>query len=377
MIKKISHLLKLKLKGPDKNVNAIGAKIIIYCNKGIRTYEKYPVRGFLSSMETPIHIGLDKTKIDSAFLIWPDNSFERITLPPTNSTTTFNYRKGLPKFDYRIVTDFWKNETTPMKDITSETKLEYKHEENDFHEFDREPLIPHMISTEGPALAVADINHDGFDDVFIGSSKWKKSVIFLQDKSGKFNRLAQPDIEKDSADEDVDACWTDVNNDGNIDLIVASGGNEFYGPDQHLTPRVYLNDGKGNFRKREHAFDSLFVNASTVVSYDFNGDGYPDLFIGGRSVPYNYGQVPKSYLLQNDGTGKFTDVTDKYSTELSKIGFVTRALWFDLNKDGKKDLIVSLEWGGIVAFINEQGKRLQRKYLLIKKAGGILFCLLI
>ncbi len=364
--KKDKPFTDIKFKGPDKNINAIGSKIIIYCNKGIRTYEKYPVRGFLSSMETPIHIGLDKTKIDSAFLIWPDNSFERINLQPNNSTTTFNYRKDLPKFNYKIVTDFWKNETTPMKDITSETKLEYKHEENDFHEFDREPLIPHMLSTEGPALAVADVNHDGLDDVFIGSSKWKKSVIFLQDKSGKFNRLAQPDIEKDSADEDVDACWTDVNNDGNIDLIVASGGNEFYGPDQHLTPRVYLNDGQGNFRKREHAFDSLFVNASTVISYDFNGDGYPDLFIGGRSVPYNYGQVPRSYLLQNDGTGKFTDVTDKYSTELSKIGFVTRALWFDLNKDGKKDLIVSLEWGGIVAFIN-QGKTFTKKILTEKK----------
>jgi len=364
--KKDKPFTEIKLKGSNQNINALGSKIIIFCNNGIRTYEKYPVRGFLSSMETPIHIGLDKIKIDSAFLIWPDNGFERVSLQPNNSATTFNYKKGLPKFNYKIVTDFWKNETTPMKDITSETKLEYKHEENDFHEFDREPLIPHMLSTEGPALAIADVNHDGLDDVFIGSSKWKKSVVFLQDKSGKFSRLAQPDIEKDSTDEDVDACWADVNNDGNIDLIVASGGNEFYGPDQHLTPRVYLNDGQGNFKKREHAFDSLFINASSIVSYDFNGDGYPDLFIGGRSVPYNYGQIPKSYLLQNDGTGKFTDVTNKYSKDLSNVGFVTKALWFDLNKDGKMDLIISLEWGGIIAFIN-QGKTFTKKILSEKK----------
>ena len=317
-------------------------------------------------METPIHIGLDKTTVDSAFLIWPDNSYQTLELQPGHPWFVLSYKKGLPKFDYKRITGYWKNPTKPMNDVTTETGLAYKHEENDFHEFDREPLIPHMLSREWPALAVADVNHDGLDDVFIGSSKWKKSAIFLQNKSGKFIRSIQPDIEKDSADEDVSACWADVNNDGNIDLVVASGGNEFYGRDEHLSPRVYLNDGKGNFKKREKAFDSLFINASSVIAYDFNGDGYSDLFIGGRSVPSNYGQIPKSYLLQNDGTGRFTDVTEKYSKELSDIGFVTNALWFDINKDGQKDLIISLEWGGIIAFINQKGA-FSKKILTNKK----------
>ncbi len=365
--KKDKAFVEITLKGSEKNVNAIGAKIVIYCNGGIRTYEKYPVRGFLSSIETPIHIGLDKTTIDSAFLIWPDNSYQQLKIVPNNPWPVYSYKKGLPKFDYKRITGFWKNPTRPMKDITSETGLAYKHEENDFHEFDREPLMPHMLSTEGPALAIADVNHDGLEDVFIGSSKWKKSAIFLQDKSGKFKKSIQPDIEKDSADEDVSACWADVNNDGNIDLVVASGGNEFYGQDEHLSPRVYLNDGKGNFKKRENAFDSLFVNASSVIAFDFNGDGYPDLFIGGRSVPSDYGQIPKSYLLQNDGKGKFTNVTEKYCTELSHIGFVTNALWFDIDKDGQKDLIISLEWGGIIAFINQKGTF--RKKILTDKKG--------
>ena len=364
--KKDRAFVEIKLKGPAQNINALGAKVIIYANGGIRTYEKYPVRGFMSSMEIPIHIGLYKTRIDSAFLVWPDNSFQRIALQPTNPWVTFTYKAGLPKFDYRNITGYWKNPTKPMKDITSETGLAYKHDENDFHEFDLEPLIPHMLSTEGPALAVADINHDGLDDIFIGSSKGKKSVVFLQDKWGKFIRSIQPDIEKDSADEDVGACCADVNHDGNTDLVVVGGGGEFYGKDAHLSPRVYLNDGKGNFRKRDHAFDSLFVNASCVIPYDFNGDGYPDLFIGGRSVPDNYGQIPQSYLLQNDGTGRFTDVTDKYSKELSHIGLVTNAIWFDINKDGTKDLIVCLEWGGIIAFINHNG-RFTKKILTDKK----------
>ncbi len=342
----------IRLKGPEKNLNAIGSKIILFANGGIRTYEKFPVKGFLSSMETPVHIGLERTTIDSAFLVWPDNSFERIKLAAGVKELMFTYKKGLPIFNYSILTGHYKNPTRPMEDITNQVQLQHKHEENYFHEFDREPLIPHMVSTEGPALAVADINHDGLEDVFIGAAKWKKSSVFLQDASGKFKEIREPSLGNDSVYEDVDACWVDVNHDGTPDLVVASGGNEFYGNDNHLTPRVYLNDGKGNLSKLDAAFTNLYVNASCVVPFDFNGDGYTDLFIGGRSVPFNYGEIPKSYLLQNDGTGRFTDVTAKYSQELSRVGFVTRAIWFDLDKDGEKDLLLTLEWGGIVAFMN-------------------------
>jgi enediyne biosynthesis protein E4 len=352
--KKDKAFVEIKLKGPPKNINALGAKIIMYANGGIRTYEKYPVRGFLSSMEGPIHIGLDKTKVDSIFLVWPDNSFQRITLPHPGSYMSISYQNDLPKFDYSTITSHWKNTTRPMKDITGATGIVHKHQENDFHEFDREPLIPHMISTEGPALTVADMNGDGLEDVFIGSSKWQKSAIYLQQKSGKFIKTIQPELDRDSTYENVDACVTDVNSDGFPDLVIASGGNEYFANDEYLTPRVYLNDGKGNFRKKVHCFDSLYINASCIVPFDFNGDGFPDLFIGGRSVPYNYGQIPSSYLLQNDGTGKFTDVTSRYSDDLKKIGFVTSAVWFDLDKDGRKDLILSLEWGGIVAFLNKK-----------------------
>lgn len=363
---KNKDFVEIKLHGSSKNINALGAKIVLYCNGGIRTYEKYPVRGFMSSMETPIHVGLDKTKIDSAFLIWPDNSYQRIVLQPVNRLITFNYKPGLPRFDYNRITNYWKNPTKPMEDITSKVDLKYKHEENNFQEFNVEPLIPHMVSTEGPALAVADINHDGLEDFFIGSSKNKKSVIFIQQPGGKFLKSSQPNLESDSSYEDVSACFADVNNDGNTDLIVASGGNESYGKSEQLKPRVYLNDGKGNFSKLNNAFDSLFVNASCVNPYDFNGDGKIDLFIGGRSVPGHYGQIPKSYLLMNDGKGHFKDVTQKYADGLSDIGFVTNAVWYDLDKNGEKDLIVSLEWGGIVAFMNHHGT-FTKKILTDKK----------
>lgn len=356
---------EIKLKGPEKNINAIGAKIILFANGGIRTYENNPVRGFQSSMEVPIHIGLDKTKIDSAFLVWPDNSYQPVTLD--SSALAFSYQRGLPRFDYRSITSFHINKTKPMEDITSSVHLDYKHEENPFIEFNREPLIPHMVSTEGPALAVADINHDGLEDVFIGSSKTFHDAIYLQQPGGKFIKTEQPAMHIDSMYEDVDAVWTDVNNDGNVDLVVASGGNEYYGTDEHLLPRVYLNDGKAHFTKQQNAFSNLFETFSCVVPYDFNGDGFIDLFLGGRIVPQSYGQIPHSYLLQNDGTGKFTDVTEKYAKDLSETGMVTNAVWCDIDKDGDRDLIVSCEWGGITAFVNDKGKFTKRQ--LTEKNG--------
>jgi enediyne biosynthesis protein E4 len=347
--------VEIKLKGPEKNINALGSKIVIYANGGIRTYEKYPVRGFLSSVEGPVHIGLDKTVVDSAFLIWPDNSYQTVQLKPLNSIIQYSYQKGLPKFDYAVLKNHWKNKTRPVEDITAKTGITYKHKENAFHEFEREPLIPHMLSTEGPSLIVADFNHDSLDDVFIGASRLGKSAVYLQQKSGKFIKTVQPGLETDTNFEYVASCVADINNDGFPDLVIANGGNEFYGTDEQLKPRIYLNDGKGIFTRDQTAFDSLFTNSVSMVSLDFNGDGFPDLFIGGRSVPFNYGKIPRSYLLLNDGKGKFIDVTDKVAPGLSNIGFITNAIWFDIDGDGQKDLIVSLEWGGIEAFINHKG----------------------
>jgi len=364
--KKTRPYVNVRLKGPAKNVNALGSKVILYANGGIRVYEKYPVHGYLSSMEIPIHIGLYNTHIDSAFLVWPDNSYQRIILKSDSVPITFQYQPNLPKFNYANITSYKKNPTRTVQDITTRVNLQYKHEENSFTEFERDKLMPHMLSTEGPALAVGDANADGLEDVFIGSSRSKQKAIFIQQPGGKFQRSSQPQLDADSLFEDIDATWVDVNHDGHMDLVVASGGNEYAANDPHLAPRIYINDGHARFNRLTEAFDNIFVNASCVVASDFNGDGYVDLFIGGRSVPGNYGEMPRSYLLQNDGNGKFRDVTAAFSPELSKVGFVTQALWFDLDKDGDQDLIVTLEWGGIIAFINEKGT-FKKKVLTDKK----------
>ena len=358
------NYVSLQLKGPGNNINAIGSRVVIFANKEVRTYEKFPVKGFMSSMEGPLLIGLKNTIVDSAFLVWPDQSCQKLDLH--TSVQKFVYTTGLPRFDFSTLSKEDKP-VVEVKNITSTLNLDFLHQENHFVEFDREPLIPHMVSTEGPALAVADINKDGLEDVFIGASRNKESAVFLQQANGRFIKTVQPQLHEDSIYEDVDACWADINNDGNPDLIVASGGNEFYGNDIHNTPRVYLNDGKAHLTKLENAFTNLFLTASCVVPYDFNGDGYIDLFIGGRAVPWEYGKVPQSYLLMNNKKGQFVDVTRQYSKDLAEAGFVTRAVWVDLDKDGDKDLLLSLEWGPITAYINNNGSFIKKE--LTKERG--------
>ena len=254
--------LTLKLKGAASNINAVGTKVILFSGNTIRTYEKYPVRGFQSGMEVPLQIAMNGPKTDSVFLIWPDNSFERIILAKDSAVQRINYRPGLPVFDYSILANFYKNGSAPMQDITQQARLQYRHTENPFNEFDREPLMPFMVSREGPALAVGDINGDGLDDFFIGSSKGEKSAVFIQQSTGTFSRSLQPGLDQDSTYEDVDACWTDVNKDGFTDLVVASGGNEYYGKSEFLLPRVYLNDGKGRLTRKADAFSNMYMTAS-------------------------------------------------------------------------------------------------------------------
>lgn len=353
--------IKVKMTGPDNNRLATGSKLIIYAKNGVRIYEKYPVRGFLSSMEVPLHAGLHNTAVDSVIVIWPDNSFEKLAVAPGMTEIKVAYRKGLPQFNYSSLHKKQDSLTVPARDLAGGINLQFHHHENSFPEFNREPLIPHMISTEGPAVAVGDVDNNGLDDVFFGAAKGNKRQLYLQENNGRFKPVEIRALEADSNYEDVDATWADVNGDGNIDLIVASGGNEYYNNDRHLLPRVYLNDGAANFSLKADAFNNIGETWGAVAVSDFNNDGHPDIFLGGRAVPWRYGVTPDSYLLQNDGTGKFADVTDRYSKELGKAGFVTGCVWTDINNDGLKDLIVCSEWGTIDAYLAKDNQLIKQQ----------------
>lgn len=342
----------LKLKGPQQNRNAIGTKLLIYKDSGqVSLYEKFPVRGFQSSMEIPLQAGLYHQRIDSAFIIWPDNGYEKLAVPVKDTVLALQYKKGLPLFDYASLR---KNQLQwPVaENVTKQSGIQFIHEENQFIEFNREQLLPRMYSTEGPALAIGDVNRDGLEDVFIGAVRNKIPALFIQDKSGTFSLSRQPYLELDSTYEDVSACFTDVNNDSFPDLVIASGGNEFFGKDEHLLPRLYINDTKGGFYKQANAFDKIFSTASVVVPTDINGDGYNDLFIGSRAVPYAYGKMPESFLLLNNRNGSFTKTY--LLPDSGRIGFVTNASWTDMDQDGDADLVVSKEWGGIDIYLNNK-----------------------
>ncbi|WP_353717574.1 VCBS repeat-containing protein [Dyadobacter sp. 676] len=362
-----NDFLRLYLKGKKGNLNAIGAKCLVFKKNNVLSYEKFPVRGFQSSMEVPLNIGLGKkAEIDSVAVIWPDNRYQILKANELQDSLSIGYRDGLPVFDYEAFKRGKESKSYAFDDIAAQIGLNVRHEENNFIEFDRNSLIPFEVTAEGPAIAVADINHDGLEDIYVGSSKMLRSHLYIQNANGKFGELPQPALAKDSTYEEVDAEWADVNNDGHPDLLVATGGNEFSHNSPYQMPRIYLSDGKGNLAAKEDAFTNIYVTASCIVPFDFTGDGHVDLLIGGRAVPLNYGETPRSYLLQNDGTGKFSDVTARYAPELASIGYVRSARLADMNKDGKQDIVVALEWDGICVF-ERNGNAFQKKVLTDRK----------
>ncbi|MFK5889150.1 MAG: VCBS repeat-containing protein [Flavobacteriaceae bacterium] len=340
------NYLIIKFKGAKKNTQGIGAKVTCYTKHKLQYAENFTTRGYLSSVAPELHFGFDSIqKIDSIKVIWPNLKVQILKNVKTNQTLILNAD------DAKSFEQIAKKDTKLLTNVSP--KVRYKHSDFPSYGFAREPLIPFMLSNLGPHLAVADVDNNGFEDVFIGGAKQKKSNLFIQDSNGNFKLSPQPDLDKDYHKEDADNIFVDVDNDGDLDLVVVSGGDEF-NSGENIEPRLYLND-KGYFTKQKDAFKNIFVNASVVKAADFDKDGFADLFIGSNSKPQHYGQVPKSYLLKNDGHNHFIDVTNSSANALLDIGMVQDASWQDINNDDFKDLILVGHWMPITILLNKKG----------------------
>jgi hypothetical protein len=349
-----AHYLTIALRGAGRNTGGIGAKVLVDAGGRWQMLEEMPTRGFESSVDPRLHFGLGAaTRVDSLTVVWPDRRFQVLTNVAVDRILALSQSQAGGRYEYGASA----GSPALFTDVTAGSGVDFKHNENDFADYTREPLIPHVLSAEGPALAVADVNGDGLDDIYVGGAKWQPGRLYLQQKDGTFHTSAQPALLADSLMEDVAALFFDANGDGRPDLYVVSGGNEFWGDADALQDRLYINDGQGQFHRDTSALPRFAESGSVVVAGDFDGDGHPDLFVGRRVVSRNYGVTPRSYLLRNDGTGHFTDVTLAQGGEaLAHAGMVTSAAWVDYDGDGRLDLVMAGEWMPVRVFRNDHGR---------------------
>jgi len=325
----------IQLREAGSNVFAVGSEIKIYTGNEIISRELIPTRGFQSSCDYKIIVGLGNKQPDSMIITWPDQTTLKINRPGINKVHTIQKPTETVSPIQAAI-----QKTEPL--FESINPVFEKHSENDFVDFYLERNIPVMLSREGPKATIADVNKDGLDDIFIGGAKGQAGQLYLQSKNG-FIKKAVSAFDSDKDFESTAVLFFDCDNDGDQDLFVGAGGNDLPPRNPLLNHRLYKNNN-GSFKKDTVAFSPNSSNISVAIPLDYDNDGDLDLFVGGRSISYNYGATPTSYIYENDGTGKFTDVTSQLNPEIAKIGMVTGAIWQDVTGDKKNDLVIVGEW---------------------------------
>lgn len=358
------HYLKIKLLGTSPNTMGLGSRVTIFSGNEKQVLEQMPTRGFQSSVDPVLLFGLNKQKrIDSLIVQWPNEKIQVIkniradTLLLLSQANAKERRKDIEPLPILF------NDVT-----TAFISGNIRHKENEFIDFDVEKLIPKLLSTEGPKIATGDVNGDGLEDFYIGAATGDTAKLFLQTKEGRFEQKVQKAFMADTYYETTGAVLFDADNDGDLDLVAVSGGNEAKQGSLYLLSRLYINDGKGNFSASAKGWPSVSINASCVRTGDFNNDGKTDIFIGARNIPGSYGMPASSILLQNDGNGVFTDVTGSVAPAFNKIGMVTDAQWADIDSDGRNELIVVGDWMPVTIFTYQDGK-LQKKAAVSHSSG--------
>jgi hypothetical protein len=339
----------------------LGTKIEITTpDANIQTQEYMPTKGYLSCHEPFIHFGIGQNTSCTAKIVYPNQQVQTITINDVNKIIKV-------KSEGTLSSNINKTATKYFKDITSSTGIKFTQKENEYIDYKLEPLLPKRLSQLGPSVTVGDINGDKLEDFIVGGAAGFEAVIFIQEAMGKFSTKNCNTFSIDKKYEDIGAKLVDIDNDGDLDLIVATGGNEFPNQKEMYPIRLYINDGKGNFsRASKEIFPEIYTSAKAIAVGDINKDGDMDIFIGGRTVPGHYGLLPESYLLKNEH-GKFT--IDNANTELNKAGMITDAVWFDYDGDSWDDLVIVGEWMPITIFKNTNGN-IQSKPTTVSNTNG-------
>ena len=351
--------LRIELYKNEKPGSFFGAKAKIEVDGKIQYQELAGSRGMYSSSEHIFHfgVGISNSPI-SVTVTWPDGNISNYSNVESNTVLQIDYEDSRP------------NPSTPsaandklLVDISEKAGLNFKHLENQFDDFKKQPLLPHKMSSFGPAFAIGDVNADGLDDFFIGGSTGLTGQLFHQSEDGSFSLSQSMPWFQDRLCEDVGAQFIDADNDGDLDLYVVSGGNEFNDNSKYYQDRIYVNTGNGALIKSETSLPKIFSSGSRVISCDYDEDGDLDLFIGGMHKPWRYPEPVNSYILENISSAKdsplFKDVTLNIAEELQNIGMVTDAVWTDYDNDSDQDLIVVGYWMPISIFQND-GSRFRK-----------------
>ncbi len=358
------NFLRLKLTGPQNNLQALGAKVTLYSQGNLQYHDHSLFRGYLSTVENVIHFGLgSQTRVDSVVVRWPDGNVSVLKTPAINQVITLDHKQsktGTAKQPAETPRTF--------KEIAGALQINYKHAEQDMIDFNIQRTIPHKFSQAGPGLAVGDANGDGLDDFYVGGSSTFNGVLWTQTKKGTFTAR---EVVKSTTklEEDRGALFFDADGDGDQDLYVVSGSFEFRAGSAEYQDRLYFNDGRGNFALNAQALPNTTASGSCVRAADFDRDGDLDLFVGGRVVPAAYPMPAQSYLLVNEG-GKFSDKTNELAPDLGLAGMVTDALWTDVNNDGKSDLLVIGEFMAPTIFLNSEGRLIKAPNDELQKNRG-------
>ncbi len=350
-----NHYLRIALEGKKGNADGIGAKVVVRYGKGTMQYhEQYLTRGYMSSMEKTIHFGLEsQARIDTLEIVWPDGKFQRITEVETDQTLVL--KQSDAKVPNAVALAFPlvpKNKKLIFREVSGSTGAAYIHSEKDIVDYNIQRIVPHKLTQNGPCLAVGDINGDTYEDFIMGSSATYSPVVFFQDSEGTFTQKPLFDSTQDKAYEEEGMALFDIDGDGDLDLYLVSGSNEFEIDSEFYDDRVLVNDGKGNFSTAENILPKVHASGSVVKVNDYDNDGFVDVFVGGRTPANQYPVADKSFLLKNQN-GILSDVTDTMAPDLRRIGMVTDAVWSDFDGDGKEDLIVVGVLMPITFFRNE------------------------